>query len=176
MQRIHMVACASAAVIGGAVMGATTNTTPLQRGLDGWDHVPRYELTAADLEANARTPPPPDHYPLITPQGRIEVAELRDHGLYRNRRFGMSSGWYEPREEPSYEVVAADYRYIPDDFADDYSPPSRAAASPTPTPQEQPVVLAANAEPLETLATGAPPAPPVTPRTIDVASALGSRR
>lgn len=56
----------------------------------------------------------PEHYPLITPRGRIEVAELSMHGLYRNLRSEplFEDGWPEPR----YAVETA---LIDDGFAPD---------------------------------------------------------
>jgi hypothetical protein len=51
-------------------------------------------LTAAPAAAtapiawNARVEPPhPDHYAMITPEGRIEVSQLAEHGLYRAARY-----------------------------------------------------------------------------------------
>lgn len=164
-----MIAAAGIAALAGAVSGATINTKPLARGIDAWQHVPRAEFAARELERETYRTDLPDHYPLITPQGRIEVAELRDHGLYRNRRYGLSGGWYEPAEEPAYHVVEADYRYVPDDFARDAPPPPPPAWG----QRDRPVALAAAAEPLSL---EQPVELAVQPRVIDVSAELAARR
>lgn len=173
MQRIHLAVGACVAALAGAVSGATINTTPLARGIDGWDHVPRHELSDSAIEAEERSAALPDHYPLITPNGRIEVSELRDHGLYRNRRYGArwTAGWYEPDEEPAYTVVEADYRYVPDERFDSM----RRTATPVPAPAqpldlEEPALLAADAAPMVPAQVAQ-----VKPRTIDVTAALAAR-
>ena len=80
-------ACALAC-IAGAVGGMTTNTVPIDRAGIG-----SAELGARSQVGNiSATPSPvvlaPDRYALETPAGRIEVAELANHGLYSQARFG----------------------------------------------------------------------------------------
>lgn len=173
MQRTQMIVAAGVAALGGAVSGAAINTKPLPRGFDAWDHVARPELTASQFEVEDHRPPPPNHYPLVTPQGRIEVAELRNHGLYRNRRFAFVGGWYEPAEEPAFHMVEADYQYVPDDFSGDASPPP---AAPPPRPSAAPertVATAADAEPLDL---EEPVELAVKPRVINVPAELAGRQ
>lgn len=79
-------ACVLAA-IGGAVGGATINTTPIQRagvGAPDFMRDPASFAGSADLNAE---PALPDHYDIITPEGRIEVAELTANGIYAQKRF-----------------------------------------------------------------------------------------
>lgn len=172
MDNKHLAVAAAAAALAGAVSGAAIDKTPLQRGADAWDQLPRYEIGESDFAALEARRDTPDHYPIVTPQGRFEVAELRDRGLYRNRRFGMqwTSDWPE-YPEPAYEVAAADYEYLPPEPAP--RRPVLAPASASETASERaPAILAANAEPL---AGEAAPAIEVRPRTIDVAATLASR-
>lgn len=161
MQSIRLFVGACAAVLLGAVTGASIDTTPLERRGDAGDLISRPEASAAEFEANAEPQALPDHYPLITPQGRFEVEELRLRGLYRNRRFAMSSWWVDDFE-PAYEVAAADYRYLPYD-----TPEPEPATSVRTPPSEEPPVLAVDAAPL---AAGELPQVSVKPRTVEVAA------
>lgn len=74
---------------GGAVIGAQIGDAEiLQRARIGGER-PGYDFQA-DYNAPglARTAErPPDQYALETPEGRFEVGELRNRGLYRNRRY-----------------------------------------------------------------------------------------
>ena len=173
MQRSHMVVGACAAALAGAVCGASIDTTPLPRGIDAWDHIPRHQFTDAELALEAQGEALPDHSPLVTPQGRFEVGELRDRGLYRNRRFGMAAAWadWSDMPEPAYHVAAADYSYVPDDPAPE---PQRTAARTAKS--DAPVVRATSAEPLAAPEISEPVELPVTPRAINVATALAARQ
>jgi hypothetical protein len=171
MQRSHLVVGACAAAVAGALSGAAIDTTPVERGIDGWDHIAQRQFSESELAAVADDQPSlPDHYPLITPQGRFEVGELRDRGLYRNRRFGAAAGWDDWPEpsEPAYAVASAEYRYLPDET----DPPATRPASQTERP---PAVLATGTEPLARQDGEMSVALPVTPRTVDVAAVLASR-
>ena len=160
MRSVHLFVGACAAALLGAVTGASIGTTPLERGVDAWDLIARPEAPAAEFEPNAEPQALPDHYPLITPQDRFEVGELRLRGLYRNRRFAMSSWWVDDFE-PAYEIAAADYRYLPYD-----TPEPEPATSDRASPSEAPPVLAVDTPPLTA---DELPQVSVKPRTVEVA-------
>jgi hypothetical protein len=84
-------ACAVAA-LSGAVGGAAIDTTPIQRagiGTPDFLREPSPFDPSAELLTQAALP---DHYEMLTPTGRVEVAELTTYGLRSQRRFG----WSEP--------------------------------------------------------------------------------
>ncbi len=153
MRSIHLIAGACAAALFGAVTGASMPTDPLNRGIDAWDRLPPPDFGEDDLTGLSEPEALPDHYPIITPRGRFEVAELRDRGLYRNRRFGSDPNWIDG-DEPAYEVAEVDYRYVPDEEFD-YAP-----MPPKPQPGEDKALALAAAE------QGALVAPVAKPRAI----------
>ncbi|KZY58386.1 hypothetical protein A3736_03310 [Erythrobacter sp. HI0063] len=74
---------------GGAVIGAQIGDAEiLQRASVGGER-PGYDFQAdSDAPSLARTAErPADQYAIETPEGRFEVGELRNRGLYRNRRY-----------------------------------------------------------------------------------------
>lgn len=71
----------------GVIVGETINTTPIQYGVDVLGSIPRHKLVITNADRFEQQGALPDHYPLYTPQGRVEVAELSSHGLYSNSRF-----------------------------------------------------------------------------------------
>jgi hypothetical protein len=178
----RLIASACAAALLGAMTGASIATEPLERGIDAWDHLPQPDIDGEEADRLSEAKALPDHYPLVTPQGRFEVAELRDRGLYRNRRFAIDDYWIDS-PEPAYEL-AADYEYIP---ADSYEPaPVRTAAearaaaraSLEASPQEAgpPVLAVAEAEPLAPPSVSRPPSLAGAPRVIDVSAELAARQ
>lgn len=110
--------CAVAGVaIGGAVAGSELGTSPvLSRSLFGAYY--QQHPDAADDGAMTAELPPPDHYPLVTPQGTVPVAALRTRGLYSQARF----------RAPAYGI---DYP-APEFTSADYTPPDYDDASLTP--------------------------------------------
>ena len=76
-----------AAVLGGAALGATTNTNPLARDgrtlADAIGEVPQHRLSFTESALNDR--PQQDQYALETHRGTVEVGHLQDYGLGRNR-------------------------------------------------------------------------------------------
>lgn len=88
-------ACVVAAV-SGAVGGAAIDTNPIQRagvGTPEFLRDPAPFEPSSDALAQAALP---DHYDMLTPSGRVEVAELTTYGLRSQRRFG----WSEPPPLP----------------------------------------------------------------------------
>ena len=47
---------------------------------------------------------PPDHYAINTPEGRFDVAELSNRGIYSQRRFGWREAQWTPPPMPDYSV------------------------------------------------------------------------
>ena len=74
---------------GGAVIGAQIGETGIIRHASVGGERPQYDFQADYDRPNlARTDErPPDHYAIETPEGHFEVGELRERGLYRNRRY-----------------------------------------------------------------------------------------
>lgn len=79
---------AGAALLGpvlGILASGSINTAPKQSGGDMLallDSIPRHEEASFDVAQSATLP---DHYPLVTPRGTVQVADLWLHGLYRDR-------------------------------------------------------------------------------------------
>lgn len=184
MRPHHLVAGACAAAIFGAVTGAAIRTEPLERGVDAWDQIPHPDTESESRTKLSEPEMLPDHYPLVTPRGRFEVAELRDRGLYRNHRFGSGPHWIED-PEPAYDLASVDYQYLP---IDDYEPgpvrtasearaAAREALEAAPPPEEEPVVLAAAEEqPLAPPPLAEPPALAGEAGTIELPAELATRR
>lgn len=68
----------------GTMAGQSINTAPKMSGTDVLEAIPRHDLAFAPTAYDEQRSP--DHYPLVTPRGRVEVEDLWLHGLYRNRR------------------------------------------------------------------------------------------
>ena len=80
----HMLGAVAVVAIAGAVSGATIGDTPvLSQGLT--ETIPDAPIVSASNAKMRNTERLPDHYPLKTPNGTIEVAELSLHGRMRDR-------------------------------------------------------------------------------------------
>ncbi|MFN2098812.1 hypothetical protein [Altererythrobacter sp. MF3-039] len=108
---------AGAAVVAacaGTAIGLTLPTKPIAMGGDPLAEIPKHPVSQAAFEPQRRGP---DHYPLQTPEGTIEVHELADHGLYRNRRYLDArydyAGASDPADDAGYSA-AHDFE-MPDD-------------------------------------------------------------
>ena len=91
----QMLGAVAVVAIAGAVSGATIGDSQvLMRGHT--DTLPEAQIvTAANAEMRTMRNPP-NHYPLETKDGTIEVAELALHGRLRDRGGDM---WWEGRED-----------------------------------------------------------------------------
>ena len=88
--------------IAGAVSGATIGDSPvLTRGHS--DTLPEAQLVTASNDALRTSQRPPDHYPLETPEGTIEVGELALHGRLRDRGGDM---WWDRHEDDAVRMSA----------------------------------------------------------------------
>ncbi|MBX7539585.1 hypothetical protein [Qipengyuania sphaerica] len=98
----HVLGAVAVVTIAGAVSGATIGESPmLQRGQT--DTLPQAQIVSASNAAMDSSRRPPDHYPLKTPEGTIEVAELALHGRLRNRGGDM---WWEGRSDDRVDLSA----------------------------------------------------------------------
>ena len=189
----HIMGAVAVVAIAGAVSGATIGDSPvLKKGHT--DTLPTAPIVRASDGAMNGGVRPPDHYPLKTPQGTVEVAELALHGRLRDRGGDM---WWEGRDDERAHMSAS---Y---DFYDTASPerieherrllafqgadpaPSQARAEPAPqhprrasmTRAEAPMALAEPAQ----VAAAEPAVQPAAEasignaRTIDVTAALARR-
>ena len=106
----RLTAFIAAALVAGAVgaaSGQAIGDTPILRG-GSEQALPLAKTPYEAVEGQTETERPPDHYPLVTPDGTIPVAELALHGRMRDR----DDGWYAV-EEP----VFLDAQYE-DDFSE----------------------------------------------------------
>lgn len=93
----HILGAVALAAIAGALSGATIgDSRVLERSQD--DTLPEARLIAASNQAMRDGRRLPDHYPLKTPDGTIEVAELALHGRLRDR--GGDMWWQERNDDP----------------------------------------------------------------------------
>jgi hypothetical protein len=146
-----------AAVAGGAVIGTVP---PMKQR--GWAQ----SLPEPDEWQIVRTQPDhdyPDQYPIVTPEGRFEVAELSSRGLYRTARYAAHYAYddaYVYVPEPGYPDPGGPDPAAPPEVAGE---PGGASAIPA---------VASPPEP------ASPPAAPAVasagPRIIDVAAELAA--
>ena len=184
----HIVGAVAMVTIGGAVSGAMIGESPvLKRG--HIDSLPEAQMVMAGNDTMRSTKRPPDHYPLKTPKGTIEVAELALHGRLRDRGGDM---WWEGRSDAradldanydfygtaSPERIAHERRLLA--FTDgnaefrqadrDAAPVAerRMTRAEAPMALAEPVEIAAAPEPAKTQRIG-------NAKTVDVADALAQR-
>ena len=93
----------------GAVAGNALSTEPLGANQDV-SHILPQRATVAYPGELKRVEPLPDHYPLETPDGVIEVAELAWHGRYRDRYRQYTSATL-PGDEDLYRYDPPEYRH-----------------------------------------------------------------
>ncbi|WP_156135361.1 hypothetical protein [Novosphingobium malaysiense] len=90
----------------GIVASQSVNTRPVDRGENVFGSIPQHAITSYG-DTQRQVTPSPDHYPLITPHGRVEVHELWSHGLMRNRRLAIYD-YYDPEPVPEPEPYSYD--------------------------------------------------------------------
>lgn len=146
-------ACALAS-IAGAVGGTTINTSPLQGAGIGSAMIAHRAVVADASDYSHQQEILPDHYALTTPEGRIEVSDLANRGLYAQQRYGWRTASYEEPVEPAF---------APENLED------HGLEEAVPLPDN---IHEAEEPPLD-LAT--PTNVQVTPRMIDVAAVLAVR-
>ena len=179
--------------IAGAVSGATIGDSPvLNRGLT--DTMPTAPIVSASNASMRSAERLPDHYPLKTPNGTIEVADLSLHGRMRDRggdlwwegrgddRARMNAG-YDFYETASPERIEYERRLLA--FHGEKAPRAQAAPATPQQPRvearmtraEAPMALAEPAEvvPAEPAIQPASEASIGNSRTVDVSAALARR-
>ena len=93
----HILGAVAMVAIAGALSGATIGESRMLAGGQG-DNLPETQLVTASNQAMRDAKSLPDHYPLKTPEGTIEVAELALHGRLRDR--GGDMRWQDRNNEP----------------------------------------------------------------------------
>ncbi|MFK4005219.1 hypothetical protein [Qipengyuania sp. NPDC077563] len=101
----QMLGAVAVIAMAGAVSGATIGESPILTRTHA-DSVPQSAVVSTSNAALARKDSPPNHYPLETENGTIEVAELALHGRLRDRGGKM---WWQDRDDR--ELVATDDEY-----------------------------------------------------------------
>lgn len=111
------------APVTGAIAGSQMSTEPIGVYADVTASLPDQPIAYNRAGPTLQQERLPDHYPLETPEGRIEVAELAWHGRYRDRvRLVEQAGdYYAPA---GYARIDAAW-----DEAPAYGSSSRAAAA-----------------------------------------------
>jgi len=153
----------AAGLITAVVSGSVLGTVPPMRHSRVADFLPEAggfqagpSQSAVDL---------PDQYPIVTPEGRFEVAQLSERGLFRTMRYARSYAYAEPADG----ALAAGY-------AEEPAPED--AAQPAVAEPAEGVIAIADAEPAPEAAdaAAAPELAAAGPRIIDVAAELAERR
>lgn len=152
----------TAVLVTGVGSGALIGNVPPIRQIGLEDVIPEARHVAS---AFPQEPAPRDQYPIETPEGRFEIEELSERGLYRNARFAWSYAYDDPA---SLELEAA-YAQVPD------APP--AAELPTVTEADETVAdPAADPPPEAADAQTGPAVASAGPRIVDVAAELAEQR
>ncbi|TMM46723.1 hypothetical protein [Qipengyuania marisflavi] len=166
--------CAVAVVaVAGAISGAAIGTTPvIERETSAT--MPQANFDAARAASAIAAKPAPNHYPIVTPQGRFEVSELSSRGLYRNARY-EDSFYNAPMYDEAVELAAETRDFYVAEDVHVVKPISRqpavAAVAPTideSTRAQEPLFAQATPFPQPEIVQG--PA-----RMVDVAATLAAR-
>ncbi|MEZ5680583.1 MAG: hypothetical protein R3E14_04725 [Erythrobacter sp.] len=115
-----LAAAALVAAALGAASGQAIGDTPILRA-DAKSALPSSGTGSMDYGQQAETELPPDHYPLVTPDGTIPVAELALYGRMRDHQ----DSWFAT-EEP----LLLEARYQDELREDEIDRLARAPASP----------------------------------------------
>lgn len=157
-----------ACALGGAVAGTALGSTPvLDRPTIGAFYQ-SHDQAAGSLAAEERVLP--DHYPLVTRNGTVSVAELADRGLYSQRRY--RAVFYAVDSGPGYAPAS----YEPDQprYTDE-DPALRVGDAADARPNSQWVERDAAPEPLQLAAGPATIAASGQAKTVNVEAALAMR-
>lgn len=102
-----MLAATVAVAAGGAFAGGAIGSTPMvMKGIGS--AMPSAELGPSDyIAGSAEEVRQPDHYPLVTPEGTVPVAELALRGRLRDTRHAWSYG--EPEYVPADSAFPEQY-------------------------------------------------------------------
>ena len=103
----HMLGAAAVIGMAGAVSGAAIGESPILTRSHS-DSLPQSTVVSTASKSLTQRGSPPDHYPLETEQGTIEVAELALHGRLRERGGKM---WWEDRETDDRAEMNGEYDF-----------------------------------------------------------------
>ncbi|ABC64038.1 hypothetical protein [Erythrobacter litoralis] len=81
--------------LAGAATGSAIGDTSVKYRSDHTYIKPQPQMIRQSSVRVASSERRPDHYPIETPQGRFEVHELRERGLYRNARYSHDAPIYD---------------------------------------------------------------------------------
>jgi len=152
----------AAVLVAGVTGGAMLGKVPPMRQIGLTDMFPTAHGPSYAGMQFADGPAPPDQYAIVTPEGRFEIEELSDRGLYRAQRVA----WDRAYPEPVYVDLAAAYQQVsytqPDEPLDLAEPATiddaPAAEEPAEVTREQPALASSGF------------------RVIDVTAELAARR
>ena len=151
----------AAVLVAGVTGGAVLGTVPPMRQVGLADMFPQSSAPAGSWRPE-RGPPPPDQYAIITPEGRFEIEELSDRGLYRAQQLA----WARAYPQPAYAMLDASYvenSYRQPPEANEAEGPAAVAEAPA-----EPAADAAGSQQPVLASNG--------PRIIDVTAELAARR
>lgn len=189
----HLLGALAITLVAGAVGGAAIGDIGMvQRGHT--ETLPQNAVVTTGNAALAKAERQPDQYPLVTPEGTVEVAELSLRGRMRDHGY---DGWWEAREEAQYEsaedydfyatasperiaheerlLAFTDGRPEAGDAAQQAQPRSRAEA---PLALAEPEAVTTANNPAPAASTGSSPAAPNAignSKMVDISAALSSR-
>ena len=147
----------AAGLVAGVTGGAVLGTVPPMRQIGVTDMFPAAHIQPGGWP-RADGPPPPDQYAIVTPEGRFEIEELSDRGLYRAQQVAWEQTAYAQLND-RYEDASYLEAVQPLDLAEpatiENAPATEAPAEVT---KEQPALASSGF------------------RVIDVAAELAARR
>ncbi|MBX7533632.1 hypothetical protein K3165_11920 [Qipengyuania sp. 1XM1-15A] len=97
----HIAGAVALITMAGALSGAAIGDSRILER-DRYDTLPEAQMVTAGNAGLRTGERPPDHYPLKTPEGTIEVAELALHGRMRGSSDGV---WWEERGGDRVELA-----------------------------------------------------------------------
>lgn len=97
----HIAGAVALITMAGALSGAAIGDSRILER-DRYDTLPEAQVVTAGNAGLRTGERPPDHYPLKTPEGTIEVAELALHGRMRGSNDGV---WWEERGGDRVELA-----------------------------------------------------------------------
>lgn len=109
----HIIGAAALVTLGGAVSGAYIGTSPvLER--EARDSLPEAPIIMASNPSAGSSERPPDHYPLVTPERTVPVAELALRGRLRD---SAHAHWMRGDDGEGTQLAAYnDIEYSDDDL------------------------------------------------------------
>jgi len=126
----------AAVLIAGISGGAVLGKVPPMRQVGVADMFPAAHVQPGGWP-RADGPPPPDQYAIVTPEGRFEIEELSDRGLYRAQRVAWDRAWEQTayaQADAGYEQASYTEAVQPLDLTEPATVEDAANAEPEPQP------------------------------------------